>query len=101
MSQNQPKLRLTQRGRRLLIAVVVAALAPLLGVGAKAVASEPPHPDRVSVYTVAPGDTLWRLARTVASDGDDLRDVVRDLEKLNDLPSSGIEVGQVLLLPGP
>jgi len=97
--QQPAQLRLTRRGCNLLIAVVLAALAPLLGVGAKAVASEPPQPDQVSVYTVAPGDTLWQLAESIADDGDDLRDVVRDLQLLNNLPSTALSSGQVLLLP--
>lgn len=97
--RNQQKLRLTRRGRNLFVAVAIAVLAPLLGYGAKAVASEPPQPVQVSIYSVAPGDTLWRLATSIASEGEDVRDVVRDLRLLNKLPSSEINVGQVLLLP--
>jgi len=99
MSNAQPKLRITKRGRRVLVAAGFAVLAPLLGFGAKAVASEPTRPEQVSVYTVAPGDSLWRLARSVASDNEDLRDVVRDLQRLNELSDSTLEVGQVILLP--
>ncbi|MCL1870199.1 MAG: LysM peptidoglycan-binding domain-containing protein [Promicromonosporaceae bacterium] len=92
-------LRLTRRGR---VAVVVLALllaAPLLGLGGRAVASGAGKGIEVTVHTVAPGETLWGYARQIAKPGQDVRDVVAELHRLNDLPSASLAVGQTILVP--
>ncbi|QJW38481.1 LysM peptidoglycan-binding domain-containing protein [Cellulosimicrobium protaetiae] len=91
-------LRLTRRGRAVLVllAAVVLLLAARVGV---AVASGPGEPLEVRVHVVSSGETLWELARGVAEPGEDLRDVVSGLAELNGLSSSGLQVGQRLLLP--
>jgi len=47
---------------------------------------------------VGPGDTLWSLAVWV-DPGADPRDVIGAIIRLNDLDSSALQAGQVLLLP--
>ena len=91
-------LRLTRRGR----AVVVAALAVLLfaafslgRVGAEGSTSAAPQ-TRTAV--VAPGDTLWSVAQELAP-GRDPRPVVEQLRRLNDLDGGGLRAGQLLVLP--
>jgi hypothetical protein len=93
-------LRLTARGRRVLMALVALVLAvPALAWGAVAVADAPERAQEVRLETVAPGETLWEYARTVAGPGEDLRDVVAALRELNGLGSAELRVGQVLVLP--
>ncbi|MFJ2521157.1 LysM peptidoglycan-binding domain-containing protein [Cellulosimicrobium cellulans] len=92
-------LRLTRRGRVVLVllaAVLLLLLAARVGV---AVASAPGEPVEVRVHVVTAGETLWELAQGVAAPGEDLRDVVNGLAELNGLSSSGLQAGQKILLP--
>lgn len=54
-------------------------------------------PERVEVV-VRPGDTLWQIARSNAPDRDP-RSVVADIVRLNDLPSTAVAAGAVLVVP--
>ena len=92
-------LRLTRRGR-LVLGLVAAALA-LGGVVAtgSAQAGAPHRGVEVTRHVVEPGDTLWALADAVASPREDLRDVVAEIEKLNDLDGAALRAGEMLLLP--
>ncbi|MCK0116634.1 LysM domain-containing protein [Isoptericola sp. CG 20/1183] len=93
-------LRLTARGRRVLVGLVALLLAvPAVAWGALAVANPPDRAQEVRLETVAPGETLWQYARTVAEPGEDLRDVVAALRELNGLGSAELRAGQVLVLP--
>jgi nucleoid-associated protein YgaU len=76
-----------QRRRRLTILVAWSVLGLVVVAGGRAVLDRPPGPssDPVpisvvseGVYVVQPGDTLWSIARRLASDGD-LRPVVAEL----------------------
>ena len=92
-------LRLTGRGRGLLIAVALglAATWTVLGPGAHAGDGVPAV--QVTAVTVAPGQTLWQLARSVAGPDQDVRDVVDELVQLNGLDGVALQVGQQLLVP--
>ena len=49
---------------------------------------------------VQPGDTLWSVAARYGPPGEDVRDLVEELSRLNDLgPSRRLEPGQALRLP--
>lgn len=92
-------LHLTPRGRRVVtILAVVLALAVGL-VGGRATASSPEQGIAVDVYTVGAGETLWSIASAQTAPGEDVRDVVRELTALNELPSSSLAAGQQLLVP--
>jgi nucleoid-associated protein YgaU len=98
--ESLPPLRLTARGRR-----VVAVAALLLGLGVVALggallgeAGGGLELMGTTKVVVEPGDTLWSIAGTV-SGGRDVRDVVVDIRRLNELGSAAITPGQVLELP--
>lgn len=93
-------LRLTRRGRLLLVLTLAALLfaAFSLGrVGAEGSASAEPARELPTVV-VQPGDTLWGLAQAAAP-GRDPRPVVDQIRELNDLPGGALTAGQLLVLP--
>ena len=92
-------LRLTTRGRVVLwvLAAAVVALVSLLG--SRAAADGPVGAQEVVRHVVQPGETMWQIAEGVAGPSDDVRDVVVDLVRLNELPDSGLMAGQVIVVP--
>lgn len=97
------RLRLTVRGRRVL--VMLAAIPIAAGVafaalgGGSAIASGEAVPTvEFETVTVMPGDTLWSIAESIAP-GEDPRSVVSEIQRLNALSSGSLQVGQQLALP--
>jgi len=94
-------LRLTARGRRVLLFVVLL----VVGVGLalmqadRASADGPTGAVEVVRHVVQPGETLWDIASQVAGPGEDVRDVVLQLVDLNRLPSGGLMAGQSIVIP--
>ncbi|WP_406632920.1 LysM peptidoglycan-binding domain-containing protein [Pseudarthrobacter quantipunctorum] len=101
-----PPLRLTRRGRIVLIGIPLVLLAALLlslagffNSPAKASdsAAELQTTSAVTV-TVQPGQSLWGIAAAVAPDRD-ARDVVADIVQLNNLSAGAVFPGQQLFVP--
>lgn len=92
-------LRLTRRGRFVLVLLAMMFVAPMATWGATAVASSPGAPTEVRVHAVQPGETLWGFAQQVAGPGEDVRDAVGRLQELNEMSSGAVRVGELLLLP--
>lgn len=84
--------RLRGLGRWLLAALVVAAASVVL---ARAAAGGTAPVERM---VVQPGDTLWAIA-AARYPGDDPRERVDAIERLNGLSGPTIEAGETLLLP--
>jgi nucleoid-associated protein YgaU len=95
-----PPLRLTRRGRLVLVLVVLAlAYAGLTMVSAPAASTGQVRHVRAHTVVVTPGETLWDIARSVAPESDP-RDVVAEIVDLNSLTDPGaIRVGQPLDVP--
>ena len=92
-------LRLTRRGRLVLVLTAMLLAAPMATWGATAVASSPGVPTEVTVHAVEPGETLWGFARQVAEPGEDVRHAVARLQELNQMSSGSLRVGELVLLP--
>jgi LysM repeat protein len=101
-----PRLRLTRRGRIVLIglplvllAALLLSLAGLLNSPAKAAdtASGLSVTETVTV-TVQPGESLWAIAVNAAPDRD-ARDTIADIVQLNNLEDGKVMPGQQLFVP--
>lgn len=103
------RLRITARGRRVLVGLAAVPAAAAVGVavlsggllsGGDAVAADGPGAPAgtYETVTVMPGDSLWSIAELVAPD-DDPRDVVAALMNLNAIPSGGLDAGQSVAIP--
>lgn len=101
-----PPLRLTRRGRIVLIgiplvilAAILLSLAGFLNAPAKAAdsAADLSLTPTISV-TVQAGQSLWAIASTVAPERDP-RDVIADIAHLNNLSAGGVVPGQQLFVP--
>ncbi|MCX6407706.1 MAG: LysM domain-containing protein [Propionibacteriales bacterium] len=94
-------VRLTRRGRLVLVLAVIAALA----VGAVVLGSSTVATDEAGVVpatrvvTVQEGQTLWQIAAEANPEGD-VRDTVDDIMRMNSLPSAGdLQLGSDLAVP--
>ncbi|MBO1753292.1 LysM peptidoglycan-binding domain-containing protein [Actinotalea sp. BY-33] len=95
----EPAVRLTARGR---VVVVLASILVGLGalvVGQSAAAEGPGVAVPVTTHVVAPGETLWGIAGAVAEPGQDLREVVDELIAVNELSGAGLTAGQRIVVP--
>ncbi|MEA5454537.1 LysM peptidoglycan-binding domain-containing protein [Sinomonas sp. JGH33] len=99
-----PRLRLTRRGRFVLIAmpVFIASVFLLVGLAAlwspaRAGDAAPAHLDAVQV-TVQQGQSLWSVASQYAPDRDP-RVVISEIVDLNGLDSTRVQPGQQLMVP--
>ena len=97
-----PRLRLTKRGRAVLMflaatPLVIAALAFALN-GGGATASLEGSSVAFQYVTVESGQTLWQLAESIAPAADP-RDVIAEIMQLNQLQSADVYAGQELAVP--
>lgn len=94
------RLRLTRRGRLVVVALVLAVLlVGLTAFGSRSAASgEPGTTAPTRTVQVRSGDTLWGIAAEVAEPGQ-AREMVHRIEKLNALPGPGLTVGQQIAVP--
>ncbi|MDH3538361.1 MAG: LysM peptidoglycan-binding domain-containing protein [Acidimicrobiia bacterium] len=87
-----PSIRL-----RLLVLPLALALVFLLLLAQQGHAGSTSVP--VESHRVVSGDTLWDLANERTEPGGDVRSVVRQIQRLNDLDGGYITPGQVIVLP--
>lgn len=97
-----PRLRITQRGRRVLTFVVAcplvfAAFAFAIN-GGMATATNVSSSASLSYVTVQAGQSLWQLAGQIAPTADP-REVISDLVRVNQLAGSDVQAGQRLAIP--
>jgi LysM repeat protein len=94
------RLRLTRRGRMMLLALSALILLAAVSVGrtGSQAATATDYGPSLQQTTVQPGDTLWTVAKRIAPQNDP-REVVAQIRRVNHLQSSSLRVGQQLLLP--
>ncbi len=97
-----PSLRLTRRGRAVLVLLLAAFLLTAFSVGQRdtqaAGVEAGSGAAAPAATTVQPGESLWSVAQRIAPENDP-REVIAQIRRLNDLESSELQVGQQLLLP--
>jgi hypothetical protein len=91
------QLRLTRRGRIIILLLVAVAVYGAFGLGRASAGGATPATHAASVV-VQPGDSLWSIAVRARPESDP-RDVVGEMKSLNHLSSSDLAVGQRLRLP--
>ena len=101
--RSMTRLRMTARGRRVLVALSALPLAAGIAFaalsGGSAIASgETGVTANFETVTVVPGDTLWAIAESVAP-GVDPREAMHEIQKLNALTGGELQVGQQLAIP--
>jgi hypothetical protein len=97
-----PRLRITARGRAVLLGIVatpLVILALVFGLNAGgAVATQEGASDTFSYVTVESGQSLWDIAADVAP-GADPREFAAQVVSLNQLDSGVLQPGQQLAIP--
>jgi hypothetical protein len=94
-------LRLTRRGRAVLLLMLVTLLLAAFSLGRVGSQASPKGAQSTSSLTqtvVKPGESLWAVAKRVAP-GHDPRAVIDQLADLNHLQSSSLQAGQLLVVP--
>ena len=93
-------VRLTRRGRIVLVLAFLAVAATLMtAFGGLATATrDAGSPEPVKIVEVGPGDTLYGIAGRIAEPGK-VRDMVQHIEELNSLTGPELSVGQRLAVP--
>lgn len=97
---SRPRVRVTRRGRLVLVLVAAAALLFAISfgrTGSQAATATGTGPS-LQQATVQPGETLWVVAQRIAPDNDP-REVIAQIRRINHLQSSTLRAGQQLLLP--
>jgi len=99
-SPRSGSVRLTRRGRIVVVLVMVGLLLALLAVFGphSAATGDAGTPVRTRTVEVAPGDTLWGIASQAAEPGQ-VRDMVHQIEELNALSGPEVTVGQEIAVP--
>ena len=95
-------LRLTRRGRAVLLLTLVTLLLAAFSLGRVGTQASPrsakTSSPTLSQIVVQPGESLWAVAMRVAP-GHDPRGVIDQLADLNHLQTSSLQAGQLLLVP--
>ncbi len=99
LTNSPARLRLTQRGRVVIVVSVLVLSLLVAAIGAmRADAAPVGPPEGWSAVTVMPGDTLWQMA-SVANPTDDPRPLLAQIRQVNGLTSAGLVTGQQVWVP--
>lgn len=95
-----PRVRLTRRGQVVAVLLFLGLLLAVLTVygSHSAATGEAGTPVPTRTVEVGEGDTLWGIASDVAEPGQ-VRDMVHQIQELNALSGSSLQVGQEIAVP--
>ena len=95
-------VRITRRGRLVLLALVAVLAFVLVSLGQVAASAGPSDGGAdqpvSTTWVVQPGETLWVIAQRVNPETDP-RETVARIVAMNDLPTSSVQAGQELQIP--
>ena len=57
------------------------------------------EPIATTTHVVQPGETLWGIAEGIAEPDEDVRSVISEIKRINEMASSSLSIGQPLSLP--
>ena len=98
--RTQGSLRLTRRGRLVVLVLgLVAMLALGVVLGSVSAASDESTAGRTEMVRVQAGDTLWDIASARAGSGESVQDVIDEIRAINDLSSAALLAGDQLEVP--
>ena len=99
-AQPAAPVRLTRRGRVLVVLLLIGLLMVTLTVfgSHSAATGERGTPVPTRTVEVGRGDTLWTIASSVARPGH-VRETIHQIEELNALTGPGLTVGQEIAVP--
>lgn len=95
-----PALRLTRRGKLVVIATALIVLAFLAMVFSSSVVAtdQAGSVDDTTTVTVSAGETLWQIAAEANPEGD-IRDTIDEIVELNSLPGATVQPGTEIAVP--
>lgn len=101
VARRAPQVRLTRRGKAVILSLAVAVIglvAIVLGPSSTAT-DQVGAPQETTTVRVLPGHTLWEIAAEANPDGD-IRATVDDIIELNALPNaSALQLGTEIAVP--
>lgn len=86
------------RVRRFLVVTALIVAAAVFGPQAFASNGEG-DPAALSTYTVGSGETLWSIASSMTPVGDDVRETMAQIQRLNAMTGSQVMTGDQLVVP--
>lgn len=98
IAANPPALKLTRRGRLVVVGFALALVASLSIFGRGVGAAEAADPAANRVVVVQPGETLWSIARDLDPSADP-RSVIEEIKAVNHLKGQVVLPGQALTVP--
>ena len=92
-------IRITNKYRFItFVTVLVLVVSMAIGAMFPVSAASPKHSSYTEIK-VQTGDTLWQLAKTYGDQSKDVREVIYDICKVNNVDAGSIYPGQVLRIP--
>lgn len=97
--QHRKRIRVVNRGRlAIFISILLIITYPAIMFAIDKPSSDLSSKSFIKVY-IEPGDTLWGIAKANLPPKTDIRDFVHEIKVVNELNSSLIREGEVILVP--
>ncbi len=87
------------RTGRVIALVLAVMIAAIIGPQAFAAGTGPVEPVVADSYTVGSGETLWGIASALTAPGQDVRDTVAEIQRLNAMSGGDLLAGEQIYVP--